>query len=244
MQARQQVERALREVATEDRAVNEKRYLKSELIHIGARVPDIRRVMRGVLKTQPRDRPSRLELERELWDSAIHELRFAAVLVLANAAKKTLQAEDATLIEERVRAGKTWALVDPLATDVMGTLVPRFELGATLDRWSTDEDFWVRRAAMLSLLRPLRSGGGDWARFTRYADAMLEEKEFFIRKAIGWVLRDVGRKRPELTDEFIRTRTHRASGVTMREVVKALPEARKEALMKAYREKRGRASVA
>ena len=43
---------------------------------------------------------------------------------------------------------------------------------------------------MLALLVPLRRGGGDFTRFGRYADAMLEEKEFFIRKAIGWVLRD------------------------------------------------------
>jgi 3-methyladenine DNA glycosylase AlkD len=39
---------------------------------------------------------------------------------------------------------------------------------------------------------PLRRGDGDFDRFARYADAMLEEKEFFVRKAIGWVLRDTG----------------------------------------------------
>ena len=44
----------------------------------------------------------------------------------------------------------------------------------------------------------LRRGTGDFERFARYADAMLDEREFFVRKAIGWVLRDTARKRPDL----------------------------------------------
>ena len=66
-------------------------------------------------------------------------------------------------------------------------------LERTLDRWSRDEDFWIRRSAMLALLLPLRDGGGDWARFAGYADRLLEEKEFFIRKAICWVLRETSK---------------------------------------------------
>ena len=67
---------------------------------------------------------------------------------------------------------------------------------------------------------------------------MLEEKEFFIRKAIGWVLREVGKRRPDEVSRWLRSRTHRASGVTMREATKYLPDADRERLMIAYREKR------
>ena len=78
-----------------------------------------------------------------------------------------------------------------------GALVERFpELGSALDRWAKDADFWVRRSAILALLDPLRRGEGDFDRFSRYADAMLCEKEFFIRKAIGWTLREVSKRRP------------------------------------------------
>ena len=85
---------------------------------------------------------------------------------------------------------------------------------------------------------PLRRGDGDFDRFARYADAMLDEKEFFIRKAIGWVLRDMARKRPELVYGWIAPRTHRASGVTVREVVKRLPAEQAERIRAAFREKR------
>jgi 3-methyladenine DNA glycosylase AlkD len=70
---------------------------------------------------------------------------------------------------------------------------------------------------------------------------MLEEKEFFIRKAIGWVLREVGKRRPAEVVAWLAPRTHRASGVTMREAVKYLPAADATGLMAAYRERRSAA---
>jgi 3-methyladenine DNA glycosylase AlkD len=121
----------------------------------------------------------------------------------------------------------------------VGPLVERApELASTLDRWATDDDFWIRRSALLAHLLPLRNGGGDWERFTRYADAMLDEKEFFIRKAIGWVLRDTARKRPGMVYEWVAPRTHRTSGVTIREVVRWLSPEQREILMAAYKAKR------
>jgi 3-methyladenine DNA glycosylase AlkD len=121
---------------------------------------------------------------------------------------------------------------------VAGPLVVRFPgLGTTLDRWAEDADFWVRRAAMLALLLPLRRGEGDFERFSRHADRMLEEKEFFIRKAIGWVLRETAKKRPALVEAWLAPRTHRASGVTVREAVRYIRKARREELLAAYRER-------
>lgn len=110
-------------------------------------------------------------------------------------------------------------------------------LAPTLDRWADDGDFWVRRTAMLALLPALRRGGGDFDRFARYADAMLEEREFFIRKAIGWVLREVGKRRPALVAEWLEPRVHRVSGVTFREAVKYLPPADRERLTAARRDR-------
>jgi 3-methyladenine DNA glycosylase AlkD len=91
---------------------------------------------------------------------------------------------------------------------------------------------------MLALLKPLRRGDGDFERFGRYADLMLAEKEFFIRKAIGWILRDTGRRRPQLVAEWLAPRVSRASGVTMREAVKPLPAEVRDQLLAGYRERR------
>ena len=106
-----------------------------------------------------------------LWARPVFECRLAAVELL-DAQAALLRPGDAVMIERMLRTAGTWALVDTLAEHVMGGLVERYpELTATLDRWASDDDFWLRRSAMLALLRPLRRGGGDFDRFSRYADA-------------------------------------------------------------------------
>jgi len=215
---------ALQRAGSRERAVKEKQYLKSELTHLGASMPAIRRAVTEVARaSRELPRAAVLRLVRALWSAPIHEHRMAAVELLALYAAR-LDPRDLRLVERFIRESKTWALVDPLAVVVAGGLVRCFpELHRELDRWSRDGDFWVRRAAMLALLRPLREGDGDFDRFAGYADAMLDEKEFFIRKAIGWVLRETSKKRPDLVSAWLAPRASRASGVTMREAIKYLP---------------------
>jgi 3-methyladenine DNA glycosylase AlkD len=107
-----------------------------------------------------------------------------------------------------------------------------------LDRWSKDDNFWLRRSALLALLSPLRRGEGDFNRFCRYADAMLEEKEFFIRKAIGWVLRETAKKTPRRVVDWLLPRAARAAGLTVREASKHLPAADKKRILQAHAAKR------
>jgi 3-methyladenine DNA glycosylase AlkD len=160
----------------------------------------------------------------------------AAVEILRFYADRLREA-DAALVERLIRQSATWALVDNLAAEVMGPLIERYpKLTRTLDRWSTDDDFWIRRSALLALLPALRRGDGDFQRFSRYADAMLDEREFFIRKAIGWVLRETGRRRPELVADWLAPRAARASGVTMKEALKPLSPEQQQAFMTSYRD--------
>jgi 3-methyladenine DNA glycosylase AlkD len=217
------VERALRDAGDPGRAEHEKRYLKSELQHVGASVPAIRKIIQAELTHHgPLGHDELIELVTALWASRVHECRMAAVELL-ELRPELLRAADIDLVERLLRESRTWALVDGLAASVVGELVERHpELSEALDRWSRDEDFWIRRAALLALLLPLRRGQGDFDRFGRYADAMLEEREFFIRKAIGWVLRDTARQRPDLVFDWLAPRAARASGVTIREAQKYL----------------------
>ncbi len=235
-----EIGRRLGALGTPDRSEAQKRYLKSDLEHFGVRVPDIRRVTRTSCREAGiGSRQEVTALASALWAAPIHECRMAAVEVLVHF-HPLLAPGDAPLLEELLREARTWAFVDPLAAGVAGRLFDAHpaEMAPILDRWATDGDFWIRRAALLALLPGLRAGAGDFERFGRYADAMLDEKEFFIRKAIGWVLRESGRTTPDRVADWLGPRTHRASGVTMREAVKPLPPARAAELMEAYREAR------
>jgi 3-methyladenine DNA glycosylase AlkD len=153
-----------------------------------------------------------------------------AATFLLEAYPELVRPSDLALLERLVRESKTWALVDGLAGDVTGALLVRHpNAAAKLDRWAGDDDFWVRRAALLAQIQPLRAGA-PFERFGRYADAMLEDKEFFIRKAIGWVLRETGKTRPEEVFQWLAPRKDRVSGVTMREAVKYLKPEQQRAL--------------
>jgi len=229
------IESDLRALGTPARAASEKAYLKSDLEFTGTPVPATRAVIRSWCRARPGlTRRELVAVTRALWARPVFECRMAAVELL-DAKAGLLGAGDAVLVEQMLRTARTWALVDGLAEHVMGGLTERCpELTATLDRWACADDFWLRRSAMLALLRPLRRGAGDFERFSRYADQMLEEKEFFIRKAIGWVLRETAKRRPELVAAWLAPRAHRASGVTMREAVKPLPADVRERLLAAY----------
>jgi 3-methyladenine DNA glycosylase AlkD len=230
------IERGLRRRADPDRAAGAKRYLKSDLEFIGVTTPEFRAEVREALHlTGPPERDGLLAAAAELWARPVFELRAAAVELLDRHVRQ-LDERDLATVEAMIRAARTWALVDWLATRVAAPLVDRHpELSRDLDRWAGDDEFWVRRAAMLALLPALRRGGGDLDRFCRYADAMLDEREFFIRKAIGWVLREVAKKRPAAVAQWLRPRVVRASGLTVREAVKYLDAATADELRAAQR---------
>jgi 3-methyladenine DNA glycosylase AlkD len=229
-----QIDAALRTHGTRERAEREKAYLKSELQHYGTSVPAIRSAARAFASRYPDlTRGDLLGLVTGVWEAPVHERRMAVVELLGFYHER-LCGQDITLIERLLRESHTWALVDPLAESVTGRLVERQrDLGVVLDRWARDQDFWIRRAALLTLLGPLRRGDGDFDRFAEYAAEMLGDKEFFVRKAIGWVLRDTARKRPDLVFSWLLPRASQASGVTIREAIKPLSEAQRRAIIAA-----------
>ena len=224
------IDAAVRAAGDPVRAEQERRYLKSSREHAGTGVPAVRRIVRDVGLLE---HDVLVGVVEGLWAQPLHEHRVAAVELLT-AHVAALDPADLPLVERLIRGSGTWALVDALAANVAGPLLERHgEPAAVLDRWAADPDFWIRRSALLALLRPLRRGDGDFVHFARYADAMLDEREFFIRKAIGWVLRDTARKRPELVFDWLLPRAGRASGVTLREAVKYLPEDQRAAILAA-----------
>jgi 3-methyladenine DNA glycosylase AlkD len=231
------IESELVKAADPGRADKERAYLKSDLVFLGVGVPATRRLVREAWNQHGGlDHEALIATVNRLWGSGIHERRMAVVELLKLATPAALGVDDGPVLEHLLRTARTWAYVDSLAADVVGALVVSSPepWGPVLDGWASDEDFWIRRSALLSLLVPLRHGAGDFERFSRYADAMLEEREFFIRKAIGWVLRETGRRRPGLVADWIEPRVARTSGVTVREAVKHLDPERRARIMEAY----------
>lgn len=226
------VTEALRPLGTPERAAGSKEYLKSDLEFFGVTVPDMRRVVTSALRGYPDlDGEAVLAWAVALWREPVFERRIAAVELLQQATAR-LSGQHLAAVEELIRDSFTWALVDGLACNVAGAIALR-DPGVSwrrIDAWARDGDFWVRRSALLTLLPGIRSGKPELTRFTRYAESMLAEKEFFIRKAIGWVLREIARRDPEFTAEWTENHIFEMSGVTFREAVRRLPLSEAERL--------------
>jgi 3-methyladenine DNA glycosylase AlkD len=223
---------ALRPFGSTARAAQEKRYLKSELEFIGVAVPDIRRVVKAAVKDQLAAQGKRgARLDREtavawalaLWREPVHERRAAAIEILQLTVAR-LAAADLATIERLIRDARTWAYVDALAGNIAGAVALRDASSwERIDTWAVDGDFWVRRSALLALLPGIRARQPDLPRFVRYTDPMLAEREFFIRKAIGWVLREISRRNPDWVATWTGDHVAEISGVTFREAVRHLP---------------------
>jgi 3-methyladenine DNA glycosylase AlkD len=218
------------------RAVAQKGYLKSDLDFFGLAVPVVRAAIKREARENPVDERSvLLQKSTECFEYPFFEMQLFGVFLL-DRYKNLLEVEDLHVLVDLVRKCKTWALVDPLSRpgeELVDKGMP--DVGPILDAWSTDENFWVRRYSILVLMKGLVRDDEYWDRFLRYADSMIEENEFFIRKAIGWTLREVSKVRPDPVAAYVRRHIPVISGVTFREAVKYLPEPEQAELRAAYK---------
>jgi 3-methyladenine DNA glycosylase AlkD len=223
--------RRLRRAGSAARAVGEKAYLKSDLRFWGTSQDSIRTAVREYCDAHPDlTRAELRSIAGTLYATDVHDLRAAAIGVLERE-RKTLDARDLPWLVAIVRNSKSWAYVDWIAPKVIGDVIARDPRARKrLGVWAKDTNFWVRRAALLAEHDALRAGGGDFALWSRLAASMLEEREFFIRKAIGWVLREVSKKRPELTYAFLNKHRDRVSRLSLLEGAKYLPAPERKAL--------------
>lgn len=228
---RDEVRARLEAQATPERAKQEKRYLKSDLTFLGATQPMIRREGGRLAKALGGlTAPALVRLVDVLWRTRVHELRSVGIALLERRVA-LLNDEHAPWLVRLAADSKTWAHVDWLATKAVGPLVERDPAtAARLDTWAKDDDFWVRRVALLAWHDALARGGGDFAHFARLAAPMLGEREFFIRKAIGWVLRATARRQPEKTVAFVEAHAAALAGLSFREATRTLPAAVRERL--------------
>lgn len=223
---------ALAAAGSPARAVNEKAYLKSDLDFLGADMPAIRKVARALIaRVRTAHESSMRPLVVALWGTGVHELRAVAMFVL-EAHAGLLGARDLPLVTRLLRESRSWAYLDWICFKVAAPMLARVPLlRRTLPRWARDDDFWMRRAALLTLLPGLKDGTIPFSAFVALAVPMLGEREFFIRKALGWALREVSKSNPTAVAAFLRAHRSDVSGLTMREGAKYLPARDRQELL-------------
>lgn len=194
--------------------------MKSAMPFLGVRVPEARKIARALAKVDPPGDLDRLEsVVLELWDNATHrEERYAAAeLMRLRIAKGRLSL--IPLHEHMAVTGAWWDHVDEIAHRVADLHDEHpDETAHDVRRWSTADDMWLRRLSIISQLG--RRDRVDAELLSEVIEPNMDDTEFFIRKAIGWALREYAKVEPDWVRTFVAEREDQLSGLSKREALK------------------------
>jgi 3-methyladenine DNA glycosylase AlkD len=188
-------------------------YMRSEMPFLGVPSREVKRICRAA----PRPDDWRADF-LDLWRNAAHrEERYAALWLLRRHAREA----DLALVEEVVLTGAWWDYVDSAAR-VAGELLVRNrpETSAAMRAWARDPDRWKRRIAIICQL-----GLREETDAELLADAIepsLGDRDFFVRKAIGWALREYARTDADWVLAYLRAHEDRLSPLSSREARRRL----------------------
>lgn len=205
-------------------------YMKSALPFYGVPSPVLRKAVRPLIKAHPlTDRASWERTIRTLWHEASkREERYAAIEIAGHRLYRVHQTPDAAahLYRELITTGAWWDLVDAIAPHLVGAILRSDPgpMGPLMRAWASEDDLWLRRASIICQLDARASA--DVALLTDAVDANLVGSpyghEFFIRKAIGWALRQHARHDPHWVGTFVADRGDRLAPLSRREALKHL----------------------
>jgi len=217
------VEQALTPLADASRAVQMKAYLLDQFEFLGLPAPVRRQAVKGIGKVKWQTADDLLAAAELLWQKPQREYRYTAVDLLRKHSSM-LSVNDLPALQDLLLRDAWWETVDGLSTaiaEVMhAAVLQKSNAAVAMDAWLKHPSHWVRRSAMLHQLGWRLDT--DTTRLFGYAQQLADEKEFFIRKAIGWALRDYARWNPQAVTNFVAQHRANLSGLTVREAAKHL----------------------
>ncbi|QIG42790.1 DNA alkylation repair protein [Nocardioides anomalus] len=219
------VRAALAAAGDEERAAGQQRYMKSALPYHGVSSPQLKTALRPLLRAwAPVDRTQWEDTVRTLWDEVTHREEWYAAIAVARhrRARAWLDPVSLELWRHLVVAGAWWDVVDEVASHLVGDVLAahRAEATPTVRAWATDEDLWLRRTALICQLG--HRGATDLDLLTWAIEQNVDDPSFWLRKAIGWALRQHARTDPDWVRAEVARLGGRLSGLSRREAMKHL----------------------
>jgi 3-methyladenine DNA glycosylase AlkD len=203
------------------RAASMRAYMRDQFPFLGLPTPERRALSRQVLAGVPApDEDGLRTVALACWELPEREYQYFACDLLARHAARCTPGFLPT-VEALVTTRSWWDTVDRLAADVTGEIVLRYPAAvSTMDTWLGSDNLWLARTALLHQLR--YKGRTDTDRLFRYCLARAGHRDFFIRKAIGWALRQYAWTDPEPVREFVAAHRGVLSPLSVREALKNL----------------------
>lgn len=211
---------ALTAAANPEKAGGMQAYMKTEMPFYGVQKAGRTPILRHLAKEYPpEDRDEYEELVLALWDLPHREEKYLAQ-GLATKHKQFIVPDSLPLYRRMIVEGAWWDFVDEVATHMIRPLVINYsnETWPIVDPWIDDEDMWLRRTAIICQVGAKENTDAD--RLFRFCEQRMHEKEFFIRKAIGWALREYAKTDPDAVARFAEANRDSLSGLSFREATK------------------------
>ncbi|MEU2164796.1 DNA alkylation repair protein [Streptomyces chengbuensis] len=196
-------------------------YMKDVAPFLGIRTPERRALSRTVLAGTPR--PSEADctaIALRCWELPEREYHYFAADYLRRHAGRC-SSGFVPVARRLITTVSWWDTVDTLAAHVVGALVAADPgLARVMDRWIEDDDLWIARTALLHQLR--HKDATDAERLFRYCLRQSGHPDFFVRKAIGWSLREYAKTDPDAVRGFVDSARDRLAPLSVREALKNL----------------------
>ncbi|HEV1991447.1 MAG TPA: DNA alkylation repair protein [Candidatus Dormibacteraeota bacterium] len=217
-----QLRAELAAVADPRRAVAMQSYMKSTMPYYGVTSPQVDAVCKKVFAENPFSSCDEWQTAiLELWRGARHrEERYVAIRLVSLKRHRECWSPDLMpMLEEMIVSGAWWDYVDALA-QVVGELLrshPK-KIRPVMRAWSTDANLWTRRVSIICQLSFKRDT--DLELLYANIEPNLSHRDFFIRKAIGWALRQYAWTNPLEVARYVRDHEAQLSGLSRREALK------------------------
>jgi 3-methyladenine DNA glycosylase AlkD len=184
------------------RAASMAKYMRDQFPFVGIATPERRKVQREALAGLEKPDQETLDgVVERLWEMPEREYQYAALELLGKHVK-ALDSSFVDRLEWLVVTKSWWDTVDTLASHIAGPLVLAHPaLAGVMDEWIESDNFWLARTAILHQLGYKQRT--DSERLFRYCARRAGEREFFIRKAMGWALREYSKTDPDAVRAFV-----------------------------------------
>ncbi|MFD9307050.1 DNA alkylation repair protein [Streptomyces sp. NPDC060048] len=194
-------------------------YMKGVAPFLGIRTPLRRELSRAVTKNTPKpDEADCVALALRCWELPEREYHYFAADYLRRHVARC-SSGFLPLVRQLITTVPWWDTVDTLAAHTVGPLVAADpSLTAVMDEWIGDDDLWVARTALLHQLRYKSATDAD--RLFAYCRRQGGHPDFFVRKAIGWSLREYAKTDPGAVRAFVATERESLSPLSVREALK------------------------
>ena len=184
-------------------AAQQKAYLRNQFEFYGLKSPERRVLQKPFLVKAYLPKKEELEvLVKELWSKPQRDFHYFGQELVFKYTKQ-FKVEDIKLFEFMVIHNSWWDTVDFIAVKLMGTYFKMYpeQKEIYVDKWLKSNNFWLQRCALLFQLKYKTEI--DVQLLSKAINSLLGSKEFFINKAIGWVLREYSRTNPTWVVEFV-----------------------------------------